>query len=90
MHADNLPPERTAHAHALASGADLLLAVGTSLTVYSAYRLVVAAKAAGARLALINVGETRADALADVRLDARAGEVLMRLAAHPALLLPRA
>jgi NAD-dependent deacetylase sirtuin 4 len=68
---------------------DLVLAVGTSLMVWSAFRLIKAAKEAGARLAIVNVGPTRADGLADLKVEALAGEVMMRLASHPRLLLPR-
>jgi len=71
------------------SSSDLVLAVGTSLMVWSAFRLIKAAKEAGAALAIVNVGATRADDLADLKVEALAGEVMMRLASHPALLLPR-
>jgi NAD-dependent deacetylase sirtuin 4 len=66
-----------------------MLVVGSSCMVWSAYRLVKAAVQAGARLAIINVGPTRADDLAHVKVEALAGEVMMRLAHHPRLLLPR-
>ena len=57
--------------------------------VWSAFRLAKATKAAGGKLAVVNVGATRADELADVRVSALAGEVLSRLASHLSLLLPR-
>jgi NAD-dependent SIR2 family protein deacetylase len=44
---------------------------------------------AGATLAIVNVGPTRADGLADFKVEALAGEVMMLLANHPRLLLPR-
>lgn len=47
---------------------DMLLVVGSSLMVWSAYRLAVAAKEAGAKLVIVNVGTTRADALADLKV----------------------
>lgn len=71
------------------AAADLVLVVGSSLMVWSAFRLIKAAKEGGARLAIVNVGPTRADDLADLKVEALAGEVMMRLAAHPRLLLPR-
>ncbi|GBF95194.1 NAD-dependent deacetylase [Raphidocelis subcapitata] len=86
---DSVDPARKERAQELAAGCDLLLAVGTSLTVWSAFRLAKAAKDAGARLAIVCVGDTRADGLADWKAEALAGEVLARLAAHPRLLLPR-
>lgn len=84
-----MKPDRAATSLALAGGCDLLLAVGTSLMVWSAFRLAKAAKDSGAALALVCVGDTRADGLADWKAEALAGEVLARLAAHPRLLLPR-
>ncbi|GLC37857.1 hypothetical protein PLESTB_001483600 [Pleodorina starrii] len=86
---DNIPQERKDRAMALAASSDTLLVVGSSVMVYSAYRLVEVAKAAGARLLIVNVGPTRADKLADVKVEARAGEVLTRLARHPELQLPK-
>jgi NAD-dependent deacetylase sirtuin 4 len=68
---------------------DLVLVVGSSLMVWSAFRLVKAAKAAGAQLAIVNVGATRADELADVKVESLAGEVMMQLAVHPSLLVPK-
>jgi hypothetical protein len=151
---DSVRPDRTARSMELAGSCDLLLAVGSSLMVWSAYRyvrardgraggggaaprlhcrltfppeplhaphaatsssclarllqrpspstpetppcplpppprLAKAAKDAGAKIALVCVGETRADPIADWKAEALAGEVLARLASHPRLLLPR-
>jgi NAD-dependent deacetylase sirtuin 4 len=57
--------------------------------VWSAFRLAKAAKEAGAALAIVNVGETRADDIADLKVPSLAGEALMKLATHPSLMLPR-
>ncbi|KAK9809163.1 hypothetical protein WJX72_010502 [[Myrmecia] bisecta] len=86
---DVLPPERSARALQAIEDADALLVVGSSLMVYSAFRLAKAAKANGAPLAIITVGPTRADDLADMKIEALAGEALSRMASHPALLLQR-
>lgn len=88
---DSIPPQRAQQAQALAESADAVLVVGSSVQVYSAYRLVKGAKEAGARLALLTAGPTRADALLgpdDLKLEALAGGTLARLASHPSLLLP--
>jgi NAD-dependent deacetylase len=61
---------------AAAAEADLLLAVGTTLTVRPAASLVDVSLRAGARLVVVNAGPTAYDAVADARLDARIGEVL--------------
>jgi NAD-dependent deacetylase sirtuin 4 len=73
----------------LAEGCDALLVVGSSLMVYSAFRLVRAAERARARLAIITAGPTRADDVVHLKVEALAGETLSRLASHPTLLLPR-
>ncbi len=73
----------------LAGDADAMLVVGSSLMVYSAFRLAKATKAAGSPLALCVVGPTRADDLADLKVEALAGEAMTRLASHPSLLVPR-
>jgi NAD-dependent SIR2 family protein deacetylase len=62
---------------------------GTSLQVFSAYRLALAAKKAGARVMAINIGQTRADDILDRKLEVVAGEAISRIAADPRLLLPR-
>ena len=72
----------------LAEGCDAMMVVGSSLAVYSAFRLAKAAKKAGAGMAILTAGPTRADDLADFKVEVLAGEALARLAAHPALLVP--
>ncbi|GBG31161.1 NAD-dependent protein deacylase SRT2 [Hondaea fermentalgiana] len=49
--------------------ADRLLVVGSSVTVWSSFRLCKAAKDQGKELAILNVGETRADPIADFKID---------------------
>ncbi|HSS39053.1 MAG TPA: NAD-dependent protein deacetylase [Polyangia bacterium] len=63
----------------LAAGA-VLLVVGSSLTVYSGFRFVRRANELAMPVAIINVGPTRGDSLAQVRVSAPAGDVLPRLA----------
>ena len=62
---------------------------GTSLQVYSAFRLVEAAKRSGAKVVAINVGETRADKLLDMKLEVLAGEAMIKLATHDMLMVPK-
>ena len=56
--------------------------MGTSLAVFSGYRFVKRAHERGQPIALINLGETRGDALATLRIEAPIGEVLPALAAR--------
>ena len=82
-----LPCER--RALQLAGEADAMLVVGSSLMVYSAFKLAKATKAAGSPLALCVVGPTRADDMADLKVEALAGKAMTRLASDPSLHMPR-
>lgn len=77
---ENVPREVVDDAWALLDEAEALLVVGSSLTVYSGLRFVKRAAERRLPIAIVNVGPTRADELAWVRLDARAGAVLPALA----------
>ena len=68
-------------AQAAAEVADLLLAVGSTLSVYPIAGVVPAAKAAGARIIIVNGDPTAMDHLADVVLNGRIGEILPPLVA---------
>ena len=48
-----------------------MLVVGSSLMVYSAFRLSKAAKAGDGRLAILSAGPTRADDMADLKVCSR-------------------
>jgi NAD-dependent SIR2 family protein deacetylase len=67
---------------ALVDRAAALLVVGSSLAVYSGYRFVRRAADLGVPIAILNLGPTRGDDLSEIRLAARAGEILPRLAAR--------
>ncbi len=76
---DSVPRPRVDAAFARLDAAEVLLVVGSSLTVFSGYRFVLRAKERGVPVAVINLGPTRADADATLKLEARAGEVLPAL-----------
>jgi len=65
-----------AAAWSLFDQAEALLVVGSSLAVWSGYRFVRSASERGVPVAIVNLGPTRADAEAAVRVAARAGAVL--------------
>jgi NAD-dependent deacetylase len=71
-----LPEDAMRRAAQAVLGCDLLLVVGSTLEVYPAASLPVTAKRAGAKIIIVNVGATAMDELADVRIDAKAGEAL--------------
>jgi NAD-dependent deacetylase len=71
-----LPERALAEAEELATAADLMLCVGSSLEVYPAAGLPALTRGAGGRLALITQGPTPYDGDADVKLD---GDVVEEL-----------
>ena len=77
---ENVPAERLAEAWRLFAAGDVLLVVGSSLTVFSGRRFVYRAGTDGIPVGIINLGPTRADEQAAARVDGRLGEVLPRLA----------
>jgi NAD-dependent deacetylase len=70
-----------ARAQRAAARCDLLLAIGTTLGVYPIAGVVPIAKAAGARLVILNAERTEMDELADAVLRGSISEVLPRLLA---------
>jgi NAD-dependent deacetylase sirtuin 4 len=56
--------------------------------VFSVFRLIKACKERGGKLAILTAGPTRADDVADLKLEYLAGETLARVARHPTLSVP--
>jgi NAD-dependent SIR2 family protein deacetylase len=78
---ESVPPERVARCFGLVESARSMLVLGSSLTVFSGFRFARAAARRGIPLAIVNQGPTRADDLADVKVEAPLGEYLVALAA---------
>lgn len=77
---ENVPADRVAEAWRLYEEGEVLLVVGSSLTVYSGRRFVYRARKDGVPVAVVNLGPTRADDLAAAKVEAPLGRVLPRLA----------
>lgn len=76
---ENVPPPRLEDAWRLFSEAEALLVVGSSLTVYSGRRFIYRAQQLGVPIGIVNLGPTRGDEVAAVKIEGRVGEVLPRL-----------
>ncbi len=76
-----LPARPVEAAFAAAADAEACLVVGTTGAVYPAAGVVHTAKAAGARVVVLDPGATEYDGLADVKLVGQAGEILPALLA---------
>jgi NAD-dependent deacetylase len=74
-----LVPEVIDRAMQVSEEADLLLAVGSTLSVYPAAYCVPRAKQSGARVVIVNGGPTEMDAVADSVLQGPIGTILPRL-----------
>lgn len=78
---ENVGQETLAAAFALFDAAEVLLVLGSSLTVFSGFRFVRRAAERRMPVAILNIGPTRGDELAAIRIDARLGDALPRLVA---------
>lgn len=78
---ESVPKERVARVFDRVVKTDLLLVVGSSLTVYSGFRFADFAVKRGKPLIVVNAGPTRADEITSLKIDAPISEVLPPLAA---------
>lgn len=73
---EQVPGSRVETAESWLSQATALLVAGTSLTVNSGLRLVKQAHKRAIPIVIVNLGETKADAMASVKLNASTSDVL--------------
>jgi len=71
-----MPEIETAEALRRSRKAEVFIVVGSSLVVYPAAQMPMEAKQSGAKLIIINIGETPFDDYADVRISNSAGETM--------------
>ncbi|HEX8253204.1 MAG TPA: NAD-dependent protein deacetylase [Thermoanaerobaculia bacterium] len=73
---ESVPPEKVTYAMRRVDEADALLVVGSSLTVWSGFRFAKRAAERGLPIAIVNIGPTRADDLATLKIEEKCGAVL--------------
>lgn len=73
---DNVPRPRVNLVNENLLEGDSLLILGSSLTVFSAYRIVLKALETNKNVAIVNIGPTRADELVKLKIRVRCGEIL--------------
>jgi len=76
---ENVPAERVQEAWRLFAEGEVLLVVGSSLTVYSGRRFIYRAEKERMPIGIVNVGPTRADEVAAAKVEGQLGQVLPRL-----------
>ncbi|KAG0047454.1 NAD-dependent protein lipoamidase sirtuin-4 [Gryganskiella cystojenkinii] len=77
---ENIPTMTKERASEAVLGSNGLLVIGTSLATYSAFRLVKLAKEAGVPVAMVNLGRSRGDDLADIVCDGGSSEIMVGVA----------
>lgn len=76
---DNVPRDRVEQVRQQVSGSDAVFVLGSSLTVYSSYRIILQAKEEKKKVAVLNIGPTRADDIVDLKVSTKCGEILTDL-----------
>lgn len=77
---ENVPKPRVAEAWSLVDDAELLLILGSSLTVFSGRRFVYGAGQRAMPVAVVNLGPTRADDVAVVKVEGKLGRLVPLIA----------
>lgn len=76
---DNVPRERVQIVKDFVSKSDALLILGSSLTVFSSFRIVLQAVEENKKIAVVNIGPTRADNLINLKISAKCGDILPKI-----------
>jgi NAD-dependent SIR2 family protein deacetylase len=76
---ESVPRDKVDYATARVDEAGALLVVGSSLTVWSGFRFAKRAHERGIPIAIVNIGPTRADDLATLKVEEKCGAVLRAL-----------
>ena len=74
-----MPIDQMERAYAIAQNADAVIAVGTTLSVWPAADVPLAAARRGVPFIIINLGPTDLDGAADVRIEMPAGDAMTKL-----------
>lgn len=76
---DNVPKQRVEEVRNKVTSSDALFVLGSSLTVYSSYRIILQAKEECKAIALLNIGPTRADDIVNLKISTKCGDILPEL-----------
>ncbi|KAJ8975768.1 hypothetical protein NQ317_004818 [Molorchus minor] len=76
---DNVPKFRVDAVRTVVSESDALLVLGSSLSVFSGYRIILQAVEEKKNIAVVNIGPTRADKVVNLKISARCGDILPKI-----------
>ncbi|XP_018563122.1 NAD-dependent protein deacylase Sirt4-like [Anoplophora glabripennis] len=75
----NVPKTRVDTVRDVVSGSNSLLVLGSSLSVFSGYRIILQAVEEKKSVCIVNIGPTRADKLVELKISAKCGDILPRI-----------
>ncbi|GJQ78198.1 putative NAD-dependent protein deacylase [Trypoxylus dichotomus] len=76
---DNVPKPRVEAVYNSVLESDSLLVLGSSLFVFSGYRIVLQALEKNKNVAVVNIGKTRADNIVHLKISAKCGDILPKI-----------
>lgn len=76
---DNVPKERAQRLAQLVCNSDGLLVLGSSLLVYSGYRILLTMEELGLPTAIVNIGAVRGEAKAQLKISTKCGDIIPKL-----------
>ncbi|KAF5286191.1 hypothetical protein FQA39_LY16361 [Lamprigera yunnana] len=76
---DNVPPDRMAKVQSCVTNSDAIFVLGSSLFVYSGFKIVEQGFNEHKPIAIVNIGQTRADKYATIKIAAKCSDVLERV-----------
>ncbi|XP_066252054.1 NAD-dependent protein deacylase Sirt4 [Euwallacea similis] len=76
---DNVPKHRVELVRATVSSSDCILILGSSLSVFSGYRIILQALEENKDVCLVNIGPTRADKLIQFKIEAKCGDIFLKV-----------
>ena len=79
FYGENVPVNRVEDCYTALQQSDSMLVVGSSLSVFSGFRFVKRAKQLNIPIAMINIGQSRADELIDLKIESNCNEILPEL-----------
>lgn len=76
---DNVPADRAAYLARAVSESDAVMILGSSLLVYSGYRVLLYSHDLGVPIAIVNIGDVRGADRAQLKISAKCGDVIPKL-----------
>lgn len=76
---DNVPKTRAERLANLVCNSDALLVLGSSLQVYSGYRILLSSYDLGNPIAIVNIGTVRGEEKAQLKISTKCGDVIPKL-----------